>query len=164
MKTILSDIEVILKRGSLIGADRRLRSVSDLLYALREDAGTGFVEFDTEILVNPRDFSFVVEKFSAQLSKVEKFEVISASFQPSDEMASIEVKVDGEIIKSSWKQSDDWVAEEFFEVMKKVQTRLKGNLVELPFDQTYRVLYVKDAEVAASLALLFLELAMTDVE
>ena len=174
--TLLEATASLLKELKLVEKTRSITGLGSLLECLHRDSGRRYIEFDAECLGSGEDYKFILSAFerllgselkvkSLQVDGLEKSEARQGADEGGiSERVSVCLEVNGREISSGWEQTDDWITEEFFELLKECERCLKGKIVKLEVDQCYRAIYLLDETEALRLSKLFARIPTADIE
>lgn len=155
MAEALKKVEAFLKKQGLVASHRTLSNMHDLLFALSEDAGDTYIDFDTECIYDRQNYQNLLAGFKRTCGDGNQFEILSVYFDTDAERAGIWIRVNGREFKGDWSQTSDWVSNEFLEIVDEFEKVLKGRFVRWFIDQDFRAFYIEDEAVAKEMTDLF---------
>jgi len=103
--------------------------------------------FDCECIENPEDYAGLFIHFVTHADLNDKVSEIRSSYNYDNEQASLSCIIDGKKHSKTWKQSSDWVTEEYFEFVNQLFGKyFKINFVSLPAVDQCLELIILDTE------------------
>ncbi len=128
--------------------------------AIRHYADDKLITFDCECIEDPHEYATLLAAILCDTPYAGQLHQLDSELDHENSTASIRCTVNGEELSASWKQSNDWVASEFFEFVDQLLTEhFNAKLIILPPEDQCAEVFIIDQESGDAVSRFFARVA-----
>lgn len=128
----LKKLEHVLKALNFLNPERDLLRIFDLRDFLVEDAADACISYDSECIYDDDSYAEIIELYECAGIQSDEVTVNSCFYNKEKQRAGISFTVNGYMFEGDWVQADDWLSDEFDDLLGEAESKMNGKILLVP--------------------------------